>query len=722
MAVSYCIKCFQQLNGMDICPYCGYSNAYYRPKPFWLPVGARLNGRYSVGAALGEDGSAVTYAGFDMQNRRSVIIQEYFPAGCAQRAAQNSLKVVGSQNPELRRRFEAGRLQALQTAQALARLNNAEAIARALDFFPENETAYLITEDVAGESLRAYVKNRGGRLAETEAAALFLPLLRALRDIHACGMLHRNITPENIAVTPRRQAKLTGFGEWSSAAPDHGCASPELAAAQGGVGPWSDVYSVCAVLFYTVTGTDLPPSFRRVQSDTAAYTLQRYVSPQMQAVLLKGLAVQAQARCRDMNELISALEKAAPHPAAPYTAGNAVNTDPFAAEDPQNGFFMPPTQAPAHAEEEKTVIFPTPSAPPQKPADGFFTPPMQAPMGAEKGTTPLNPPQTPGISAATPPARPAEEKKTPADEAVSPRKQKERQGKKNLWMIFGVVSAVLAAALAVVLVIVLLQKKDNNSDASPAPTETQTVRDEDGETDHTTADDSAAPPATEAADAAETPAAPADIKKPETKAEIIAFYKTAVNEICDNGAAGYTKKTWQYAESFNITGNSLVDNAIKNNIGDYYVTEDNAKEKVYAKGSKDAGSNIPGWSLTDENLVKSAALQENNGNYEITLVMEDEDTPHQNGAGLQQMGEVLLWEDIDDTLKGISALKEYSDIHIIYKNYTVTAVISPDGKLSELRHTADVEIKVGHAKVVFLSIDDKSMTMQKTVSFYDFKY
>ena len=70
-----------------------------------------------------------------------------------------------------------------------------------------------------------------------------LPLLRALRDIHARGMLHWDIAPENITVTPRRQAMLLGFGEWSSAAPDHSCAPPELAAAQGGVGPWSDVYA-----------------------------------------------------------------------------------------------------------------------------------------------------------------------------------------------------------------------------------------------------------------------------------------------------------------------------------------------------------------------------------------------------------------------------------------------------------------------------------------------
>ncbi len=322
MAVPYCIKCFQPLNGSDICPRCGGRNALYQPKINYLPVGTQLQGRYIVGKVLGEGGFGITYAGFDPQLRRRIAVKEYFPVGCVNRDINKSLRVTCSEMQDLRQIFDIGKQKALQEAQSLGQLDDIGDIVRVLDFFPENDTAYIIMEYVEGVTLREYVKSRGGVMQIGDAVELLMPIMLALRDIHARGFIHRDISPDNIMITAQRgNARLLDFGAVKSLMDTQGdytqnviikrgYSPPELYSTEERIGPWSDVYSMCATLFFLVCGKKLQEPMGRLSHDTAPELLRQTVSPHYGAVLLKGLAVQAEQRYQNMDDLIRDLEAA----------------------------------------------------------------------------------------------------------------------------------------------------------------------------------------------------------------------------------------------------------------------------------------------------------------------------------------------------------------------------------------------------------------------------
>ena len=216
-------------------------------------------------------------------------------------------------------------------------------------------------------------------------------------------------------------------------------------------------------------------------------------------------------------------------------------------------------------------------------------------------------------------------------------------------------------------------------------------------------------------------------KDPSTVQEIADFYKAACARIKNNAEAGYTKKEWQSLDEINV-GGSLINNALKSVAGSFMTTEADAEEQVNAKGSDDAKSRFPAFTLTDYSQIASATCTVNaNGNYDIKIVMKDEDTPKKAGSVLGQVTNSLLyWEDIDDTLTNDSTvnkvLKSYSGIHVNYVGYTIECEISKDGKFVSLNHIGNVDIIIGEASLVVGSIKDKSGHLTNTCKYTAFNY
>ena len=260
--------------------------------------------------------------------------------------------------------------------------------------------------------------------------------------------------------------------------------------------------------------------------------------------------------------------------------------------------------------------------------------------------------------------------------------------------------------------------------AAPAPQEQTTAAPSQGET--TTAAPSQGETTTAAPSQETTTAAPApSTGMPSTTAEITDFYKKAVDEI-KAGNAGYTKKEWQNVDAVNI-GGSAVNSAVTSVLGSFMTVEADAKEQISEKGSDDAKNRIAAWTLTDLSQVAKADCVKDGDNYKITIIMKDEDTPKKSGSVLGQVtGALLYWEDIENTLTSDSTvtaiLKEFRDIHVIYKGYKIEAVMTPDGKFVSIDHTADVDILIGYAKILFFDIENKSGHMWNYCKFYNFVY
>ncbi|MBR2414699.1 MAG: hypothetical protein IKB13_09370 [Clostridia bacterium] len=239
------------------------------------------------------------------------------------------------------------------------------------------------------------------------------------------------------------------------------------------------------------------------------------------------------------------------------------------------------------------------------------------------------------------------------------------------------------------------------------------------------ADDTTAP----AAD--DTTAAPADATPsgvPSTKEEIIAFYKAAADKVKKDGAAGYTKKEWQFISEINI-GADMINSAVEGVVAGFMTTEDEAGEQINDKGTDDAKNRFPEFTLTDYSFIVSAECTTNAaGNYVIKMVCADEDTPRKDGSSkLGQVTQSLIyWEDLEKTLKEdptvTKILTAYDGVHVIYTGYTVTAEITPDGQFVSMDHVGNIHIEIGSAKILIATIKDKSANLTNTCKYYNFNY
>ena len=225
--------------------------------------------------------------------------------------------------------------------------------------------------------------------------------------------------------------------------------------------------------------------------------------------------------------------------------------------------------------------------------------------------------------------------------------------------------------------------------------------------------------------AAETPAAEntASSGKPSTKDEVLDFYKSAVSRVRDNAEASYHKKEYQTVGALNITGIGMVDSAIEKAVAGYVTTEESAEDQFSEKGSDDAKRRFPPFTLTDYSKVADAKCEEVNGNYKITIIMQDEDTP-KGGTFLKEVTDsVLLWEDIEkEVTTNVKIISDFSDVHVIYKGYEIVAEITPDGKFVTLDQHAHVDIKIGSAKILIATLKDKSGVMDNYMKLWDFQY
>ena len=114
--------------------------------------------------------------------------------------------------PEHRQSFAKGIAKFLEEARILARLRDIREIVSVQDYFEENATAYLVMELLQGRTMKKYIADHGGRIDYRKALAILMPIMKALHSIHDQGMVHRDVSPDNIFVPAAGGAKLLDFG------------------------------------------------------------------------------------------------------------------------------------------------------------------------------------------------------------------------------------------------------------------------------------------------------------------------------------------------------------------------------------------------------------------------------------------------------------------------------------------------------------------------------
>ena len=309
MEQRYCYSCMRELDpDSDRCPHCGASNAACAAEQpeYALPCGTMLAGRYVVGRVLGHGGFGVTYIGRNLALDTRVCIKEYFPIRSARRTGSQSTAVCWGSDEH------ASELNSfVKEARRAGRLRDLKSVIQVRDAFFANETAYIVMDYIEGETLKTSLSKNGRRLGERECVALLTPVLTDLKEVHRRSIIHRDISPDNLMLRPDGTLMLLDLGALHKGF-RKGFSPMEQYSKDSEIGPWTDVYSVCATVFWCVTGKLPPEPMERLMGKELDLS---GLSPKLAAVLEKGLALKPGDRIQTVDELLEKLETAIYGPA-----------------------------------------------------------------------------------------------------------------------------------------------------------------------------------------------------------------------------------------------------------------------------------------------------------------------------------------------------------------------------------------------------------------------
>lgn len=315
MSKNYCPYCMTQVPEGESCSVCGLTSGTYIPSPHHLPPGTVLMNRYLVGRVLGEGGFGITYIGCDLRLELKVAIKEYYPVDRATRNASASLEVTNFMGPSAKS-YERGRQKFLGEAQVMARMDKQQVIVSVRDFFEINNTAYIVMEYIEGITFRELVEKKGGKIPAEELFPMIEPLFHALSIMHENGLIHRDISPDNLMLENGR-IRLLDFGcareasrgtETMTIALKHGYAPIEQYQ-QKGQGPWTDIYALSATIYYCLTGKIPPQALDRITEDELLLPSKLGIplSAAREKALLKGMKLQPGRRFASAEEMWRAI-------------------------------------------------------------------------------------------------------------------------------------------------------------------------------------------------------------------------------------------------------------------------------------------------------------------------------------------------------------------------------------------------------------------------------
>lgn len=316
-----CFGCMnEKAEGTAPCPYCGYASGTTPAYPYHLAPGTRLNERYVLGRVLGHGGFGITYLAWDLKLLRKAAVKEYYPQNVASRNSGEQ-EVTAFANEEIQEYYSYGLNRFLDEARVLSRLLSHPGIVSFEDFFAANGTAYLVMEYLEGQTFKEYLKKGDRRLSFPHAVQIMTPIIDALAEIHRLGLMHRDVSPDNIFITNEGQVKLLDFGAARYAVGEHsrslsiilkaGYAPEEQYRSRGKQGPWTDIYATAATLYRAITGIIPPEALDRLDEDILAppSMLEPTVPPAGEQVMLKALALKGQHRYQSMDEFRFALQR-----------------------------------------------------------------------------------------------------------------------------------------------------------------------------------------------------------------------------------------------------------------------------------------------------------------------------------------------------------------------------------------------------------------------------
>ena len=316
MKADFCYGCMNHTTSYP-CPKCGYS-PMRSTISYTLPPGTILKGKYLVGKVLGQGGFGITYIGLDLHLQRKVAIKEYYPSGFVGRKSGTS-QVIWYATEASREAMLSGQELVLKEARKMSKVSDISSVVRVHNVFQENGTAYICMDFIEGQTLLDRLMKHG-TLPWNTAKTIFLPIIQALGQVHQMGLIHRDLSPDNLMIQPDGQVKILDLGAAKDLNLNTGKSSMQVAKngfspleqylQSGSSGSWTDVYSLAATMYYTLTGKVPPSALDRMDNDTI-----RWDFPALQALpacvlgaLKHAMAVRPNDRTQTMEDFLKELQ------------------------------------------------------------------------------------------------------------------------------------------------------------------------------------------------------------------------------------------------------------------------------------------------------------------------------------------------------------------------------------------------------------------------------
>ncbi len=311
-----CMNCMsEQLNSDGICMACQADNNALDNAGRHLPQRIILNGKYLVGKVIGEGGFGITYLGFDLDLEIKVAIKEFYPREFVGR--EPSDRTVYPYDGEAKEIVETELEKFIFEAKRLAKFRKLDGVVSVIDYFRENNTAYIVMDYIDGITLKEYAKTLSKPMDYRFLLDLMKPIFEALKTVHNEGMIHRDISPDNIMYAQEENKfYLIDFGtarniqQGTLSVYKKAFYTPlEQESKKLKQGPWTDVYAVCATLYKCLTGKNIPTATERV-------TGEEIIDPKRFGINLpanileainKGLELRLEDRIQSVEELVELL-------------------------------------------------------------------------------------------------------------------------------------------------------------------------------------------------------------------------------------------------------------------------------------------------------------------------------------------------------------------------------------------------------------------------------
>lgn len=309
-----CESCFAETDS-EVCPKCGFNKSDYTADPLVLPMGTKLDDKIVIGRVMGKGGFGVTYLGYDLRMDKTIAVKEYYPNGIAYRSPSGTeVSVADTKSVET---FEKGAEKFYTEAEMVAQFNGNPNIVSVYDYFRANNTVYLIMEYLSGITLKNYVKKHG-RLTDGQALFVIDKIAAALSITHSAGVLHRDISPDNIMICMDGKIKLIDFGaarqimaESSSnltVVMKPGYTPIEQYTKKGRQGAWTDIYSLGVSVYYALTEVIIDDPYARMDDDSELAENRHGINNDLWTILKKCTMINASDRYGSAIDLRKALK------------------------------------------------------------------------------------------------------------------------------------------------------------------------------------------------------------------------------------------------------------------------------------------------------------------------------------------------------------------------------------------------------------------------------